>query len=103
MAIDLWKNELRISKEEAFKFAFLFIKNNIIENDERVFRWKLLHKILPQGILLKRWKIINSDKCVKCGVTEDYNHYFITCPELSIFWEILNRFFEEFEQFGHRL
>ena len=33
-----------------FKVAF--------ENNEKVFRWKLLHSIIPNKILLNRWGIV---------------------------------------------
>jgi hypothetical protein len=50
------------------------------------FNFKILHIILPSGILLHRWKIINSDSCTLCNVPEDYRHMFILCQRVDSFW-----------------
>ena len=72
--------------------AFKFISQKIAENDERIYRWKLLHRILPNGILMHQWKILPSNVCLKCQVREDYLHYFISCTELDILWDIILKF-----------
>ena len=72
----------------------IFVFNNIIENDEKIFKWKLLNMILPNDVLLYRWKLINSNLCLNCGQTDDYEHYFITCPFYDNLWNHVTIFFK---------
>ena len=65
--------------EASVKFMLDFVFNHIQENDEKIYRWKLLHCILPNKILLQRWKITNNDQCVLCHKEDNYLHYFIEC------------------------
>ena len=44
-----------------------------------MFRWKLLHFILPCNVNLKQWKIINTEQCKFCKQVEDYSHMLIDC------------------------
>ena len=57
-AIDTWVNEFNLTNAKKCMNAFKFISQNIAENDERIYRWKLLHRILPNGILMHQWKIL---------------------------------------------
>ena len=48
------------------------------------FHFKLLHRVLPSQENLFHWKISNSNKCrFGCSATENYNHLFITGPQLN--------------------
>ena len=62
------------------------------------FNYKLLHNILPCGIWLKKWNILQSHLCILCNVPEDYEHVFISCQLLKPFWtnitELLLRTFQ---------
>ena len=51
-----------------------------------MFRWKLLHFIIPNKILLFKWKIVGNSLCNFCKLDEDYSHYVITCAFLKEFW-----------------
>lgn len=50
-----------------------------------MFRWKLLHFILPCNYLLCRWKIVSNELCSFCNVTEDYEHFFFKCHHVTDF------------------
>ena len=52
-----------------------------------MFRWKLLHFILPNKVLLKQWTICQNSDCNHCNITEEYEHFFITCHFLDQFWK----------------
>ena len=91
-AIDTWVHEFNLTNAQKCMNAFKFISQKIAENDERIYRLKLLHRILPNGILMHQWKILPSNVCLKCQVREDYLHYFISCTELDIFWDIILKF-----------
>ena len=64
------------------KFTFHHLK----ENKLNIFRWKLLHFILPFKQLLYQWKIESTPLCDTCHIVDDYEHYFITCKSLDTFW-----------------
>ena len=51
-----------------------------------MFRWKLFHFIIPNKVLLSKWKIVGNSLCNFCKIDEDYSHYFITCDILKEFW-----------------
>ena len=63
-----------------------FIHNYLKDNKLKMCRWKLLHFILPNKVLLKQWKISHNSTCNFCNVTEDYKHFFVTCHFLDEFW-----------------
>ena len=92
-AIDTWVNEFNLTNAQKSMNAFKFISQKIAENDERIYRWKLLHRILPNGILLHYWKILPSNVCLKCQVREDYLHYRIAGYFCGY----------KFLRFGHRI
>ena len=48
-----------------------------------MFRWKLFQFIIPNKVLLFKWKIAGN---ILCKTGEDYSHYFITCAFLNDFW-----------------
>ena len=51
-----------------------------------MFRWKHFHFIIPNTVLLSKWKIVGNSLCNFCKSDEDYSHYFITCTFLKEFW-----------------
>ena len=57
-------------------------------------RWKLFHFIIPNKVLLSKWKIVGNSLCNFCKLDEDYSHYFITCTFLKEFWTEFNEGFE---------
>ena len=77
-------------KKNTFKFIFGTLK----ENKEKIFRWKLIHRVLPNNILLSQWKIVNDKKCNTCKTDEDYQHYFIDCKYFSNLWNFTKPLFE---------
>ena len=65
----------------------------------KMFRWKLFHFIIPNKVLLSKWKIVGNSLCNFCKLDEDYSHYFITCTFLKEFW---TKFQNLIEGFGYR-
>jgi hypothetical protein len=45
-----------------------FIFNYLSENKLKVFRWKLLHFIIPTKRLLLKWKIMKNSLCNLCSI-----------------------------------
>ena len=51
-----------------------------------MFRWKLFPFIIPNKVLLSKWKIVGNSLCNFCKLDEDDSHYCITCTFLKEFW-----------------
>ena len=68
---------------ETLKFIFTFLD----DNRYKIFRWKLLHHILPCNQLLKQWHIVETDTCLHCKQIENYEHFFLKCSYFELFWE----------------
>jgi hypothetical protein len=58
-------------------------------NKLKMFRWKPFYFIIPNKVLLSKWKIVRNSLCNFCKLNEDYSHYFITCIFLKEFWTYL--------------
>jgi hypothetical protein len=56
----------------------------------KIFRWKLLQFIIPTKSHLFKWKISADSLCNVCKVEEDYDHFFMLCKYLDIFWNNIN-------------
>jgi hypothetical protein len=51
---------------------------------------KLLEFIIPTQSHLFKWKISTDSLCNVCKVEEDYDHFFMSCKYLDIFWNKIN-------------
>lgn len=54
------------------------------------------YKILPNKILLHKWKISDDNLCNVCKVSEDYNHNFIECRYFDNFRQLIQDLFKHF-------
>ena len=60
------------------------------------FHFKLLHKILPSGENLFKWKMLNSPKCrFGCDTIETYEHMLVNCPKLQDTYSKITRVLKE--------
>ena len=67
-----------------------FIFKILLENKLKIFRWKLLQFIIPTKSHLFKWKISTDSLCNVYKVEEDYDHLFMSCKYLDIFWNKIN-------------
>ena len=79
----LSKGRLINEFKDSIKFNFEYLKDNKI----KMFRWKLMHFILPNEVLLFQWKISQNNLCSYCNEIDNYNHFFITCSYHKTFWK----------------
>ena len=56
------------------KQTLFFTFNNLELNKLKIFKWKLIHFILPCKELLKLWRIVNDSDCQVCKENENYKH-----------------------------
>ena len=58
------------------------------ENKFKVYKWKLIHYILPCKELLFKLHITTNKLCNNCQITENDEHFFFECKRLEKFWRI---------------
>ena len=80
-----------------------FIFHHHKENKLQIFRWKLLHFILPCKQLLYQWKIEKTPLCDTCHIIDVYEHYFISCKSLDFSWNDVKLLLEKLRIGIHRL
>jgi hypothetical protein len=66
-----------------------FIFKILLENKLKIFRWKPLQFIIPTKSHLFKWKISTDSLCNVYKVEEDYDHLFMSCKYLDIFWHYI--------------
>ena len=89
-AIGFWKRKLNytITKND-WKVCF----ETISETRPKVLQWKILHNLYPTNIMLSRMKVRDNNHCSYCsGVIDFIEHFFFTCPVISIFWKNVEQF-----------
>ncbi len=70
-----------------------FLCTHMQERKLGMFRYKLLHNILPCKLLLHRWRLSESPQCNVCKVVEDYQHLFINCKMVKHAWQYMCNLF----------
>jgi hypothetical protein len=66
----------------------LFFTFNYLElNKLKIFKWKLIHFILPCKELLKQWRIVNTSDCLVCTEKENYKHFYFDCKYNKKCWK----------------
>lgn len=83
----IWERIFNKNLTNRFENLFNFIFNFLENNKHKIFRWKLLHCILPCSEMLFKWKIKKDNLCNFCNKKEDYEHLFLSCPYNKEFWE----------------
>jgi hypothetical protein len=73
------------------------------ENKFQVYKWKLIHYILPCKELLFKWHITTNNLCNNCQITENYEHFFFECKRLETFWWIMKNLFSKLKLDDHIL
>ena len=66
-----------------FIFHFYYLELNKL----KIFKWKLIHFILPCKESLKQWRIVNNSDCVVCTEKENYKHFYFDCKYNKKYWQ----------------
>ena len=85
----MWEKIFDEHLNSKLKNTFVFIFQYLTENRLKIFRWKLIHYILPSNELLKKWKITEDNLCKHCKKKEDYEHFFVNCSYNNDFLKII--------------
>jgi hypothetical protein len=92
-----WINYLVLSAKPNKSSLFFFIFKFLEENELQMFRRKLFQLIIPNKVLLFKWKIAENSLCNFCKADEDYSHCFITCAFIK---ECVTKFQNLMKGFG---
>ena len=62
--------------------------NATVNKEAKLFslQWKILHKIYPTGILLKKFGKVNSETCKYCEEIDTLEHFFVNCYVCKTIW-----------------
>ena len=71
--------------ENIFKLSFKTIRETKIQS----FQFKLIHRIITCGKKLHDLKIKENPFCQYCDEVDDLRHFFLLCPNVSMFWRSL--------------
>ena len=85
ICINYWEQHLHGIKDWYNIFMFK-IKNRIL-NKIGHFQFNLIYNLIPCKKNLRKWNLIESDKCDFCNCLEDYNHFFVSCIKNNYFWK----------------
>jgi hypothetical protein len=64
-----------------------FTFNYLELNKLKIFKWKLIHFILPCKELLTQWRIVNNSDCLVCKEKENYKHFYFDCKYYKKYWQ----------------
>ena len=95
IGIHFWTTYLDIQDFQNITDLYEFIFKILLENNLKIFRWKLLQFIIPTKSHLFKWKISTDSLCNVCKVEEDYDHFFMSCKYLDIYWNKINEMFKK--------
>ena len=93
IGIEKWKRVFSCDNyivRKALEFIHYYLKQNKL----KIFRWKLISNILPNGQNLYKWKIISTDLCMLCNTIDNYEHFFMDCIWVKQFWESIYPIFK---------
>ena len=51
-----------------------------------IFQYKIIHNILPHGVLLHKMGIVDSPLCIHCDSLETLSHMLVNCSVIQEFW-----------------
>ena len=90
LGFSIWLKKINIKFYSEIEKSLTFVFKNMKENKFKVYKWKLIHYILPCKELLFKWHITTNNLCNNCQITENYAHFF-ECKKLETFWRIIKK------------
>ena len=92
-AIDYWKRTLQPWPEPVFDSEqWRIVFSPLITNRQGDLNWKIVHRVLPTALSLRRMGILDSESCYRCGVTDTIEHAFLDCLPIVNFWTFVQTF-----------
>ena len=94
-ATDYWKRTLQpepVFDSEQWRVVF----SPLITNRQGDLNWKIVHRVIPTALSLRRMGILDSDSCYRCGLTDTIEHAFLDCLPIMNFWAFVQTFINRF-------
>ena len=95
IGIIFWTTYLEIQDFQNKADLYGIILKILLENILKIFRRKQLQFIIPTKSHMFKWKISTDSLCNVCKVEEHYDHCFMSCKYLDMFWNTINKMFEK--------
>lgn len=64
------------------------------------FQFRILHRLITCNKYLHTIRLHNDGNCSLCGRPDLISHFFITCPQVSLFWDNLSSWCQTYLQYG---
>ena len=92
-----------VSRPTYSQFEKSFERKVLNINDIKLkeFNFKLLHRILPCGLYLSKWKQNISDKCLVCKQVENIEHMLFSCGRIQVVWTSISKAIQANINFKH--
>ena len=90
----MWERILQKNLSSNLQNTLIFTFDYLNDNRLKIFKWKLLHFILPCNDLLFKWKILPENLCTYCKRKDDYEHFFFTCNYNNEYWQEIYKLFD---------
>jgi hypothetical protein len=103
LGFSIWLKKIYIKCYSEIETSLTFVFKNMKENKCKVYKWNLIHYILPCIELLFKWHITTNNVCTNCQITENYEHFFFECKRLETFWRIIQNLFSKLKLGEHIL
>jgi len=103
LGFSIWLKKINIKFYSEIEKSLTFVFKNMKENKFKVYKWKLIHYILPCKELLFKWHITTNNLCNNCQIIENYEHFFFECKRLETFWRIIKNLFSKLKLGEHIL
>ena len=68
----------------------------LITNRQGDLNWKIVHRVIPTALSLRRMGILDSDSCYRCGLIDTIEHAFLDCLPIMNFWAFVQTFLNRF-------
>ena len=71
-----------VHMKKYYEIPYLYMRQTKIQT----MQYKILHNFYACNLKLYKWKIVNSNKCLHCEITDTLEHHFFECVHMQVFW-----------------
>ena len=89
----MWERFFHKNLSSVLQNTSTFIFDYLNDNKLKMFKWKIIHFILPCNDLLFKWKILDTNLCTYCNTKDDYEHFFFLCRYNHEYWQEIYKLF----------
>ena len=88
-----WRREYNLP---IVKWQHIYMRRVKNVSDKKIaeFNFKIIHRILPCGVYLSKWKENVSGRCAYCGMLETTEHLIFACSRVKKIWKIVSKIYK---------